>query len=129
MLCLLLLVSDKGGVVMLGWLATLLTQLFGRTLSDNLSRWIVLKAVAVFLMTVVLPIVLVNCFDFILAEIMDAAFAAGRDYIHGGSMDVVLTFTGFGAWAASQAHIPEIVSVIASALSVRWVLNFVPFVG
>ena len=114
---------------MLGWLAELLTTIFGRWLSDNLSRMLVLKALLVFLIVTILPIVLINTFDYILGEIIDASLQLSRNNIDSSAFTAVVNFSGFGAWAASKARVPECLTIITTALSVRWALNFVPFVG
>lgn len=113
---------------MLGWLAGLLTSMFGRWLSDNLTRMIILKGLLVFLMVTILPIVLINTFDYILGEVMDSALMMSRDYMPSDTLHVILRFTGFGAWAAQRARIPEAITIVTTAMSIRYVLNFIPFV-
>lgn len=93
------------------WVASKLTLDVARALFD--------KAVWYTLFTVVLPIVLWNLLHKILGYFMGKLQAQVGDGVSG----MVLEATGLFAWVLQEAYVPFCLSVIVSALIMRWTLN------
>ncbi|MDD2540066.1 MAG: hypothetical protein PHH28_03360 [Desulfuromonadaceae bacterium] len=93
--------------------------------ADKILGWIALKAVLVFLFIIVVPLLLNNFLYDIIKIMMDfASSQAGSASQFNGNM----TFSGFLAWLLECFRIPEAISLLVSALSLRVVLNMIPFV-
>jgi hypothetical protein len=96
-----------------GWLAKFLTV--------DVAKAAFEKAVLYALFTVVLPLVLWNLLHKILQ------FFIGRMEVAVGSgvPGMILEATGLLAWVFQQAYVPLCLSIIVSALMLRWTLNIV----
>lgn len=105
----------------LSFLASFLARLF----SYETAKYIATRALLYSLFTVVLPAVLLKTFNMIISDILNYASS------HLSSADIpslTIQFTGLAAYLARLLKVPEAFSVIISALSLRAVLNFIPFV-
>jgi len=97
-----------------------------RFLTDRLSYYLAIKALAIAIMMIILPYVLKGVILWLVNSVLDYALSA----MPAGSSisSTVLSITGFGAYLVNQTYIVQASSVVLSALMTRMVLNFVPFV-
>lgn len=119
-----------------GFLATIFTRIF----ADKVVGWIAFKAVLVFLLITVLPILLNNFIYDLIEIVMDASSSGAGDIsaLHGCSVtvdssgvptyDCSKSFSGVVAYFMQVFAIPECFSVIFSSLSIRTALKMIPFV-
>lgn len=109
----------------MGALLSFLGSAVGRVFTDKVLGWIALKALLVFLFTVVVPIVLNNFLFDIMEIVMNSASSQiGEVSEFNGAMN----FTGFTAWLITVFRLSECLSVLVSALVLRVSLSMIPFV-
>lgn len=107
-------------------LFSFLGTLLGKLLTDGLLRYLAYKALAITLTITVLPILLKNFIVWVVTEINTVITSV----MAGNSLQsTVITLSGLSAWIADQMMMVDCVSVLVSALAVRFVLNFIPFIG
>ena len=94
-----------------GWLAKLLTVDVARAVFD--------KAVWYALFTIVLPVVLWN----LLHKILGYFIGRMETAVGSGVSGMILQATGLFAWVLEQTYAPLCLSVIVSAIMLRWTLN------
>lgn len=100
----------------IGWLVA---KIFG----DNVIRFIAGKAMLTALFVVVLPLVLNN----FLYDIIQALMTWVNGQISSNSIDASNSFTGLAAWLINRLRLPECLSVLVSALTLKTILRHVPF--
>lgn len=100
-----------------------LSGLLARLIGDSVIRWLAFKALMVLLIVTVLPIVLNNFLYEIIQTIFDIVSANT-----GSSSGQVLSYSGLTAWFIQVLKLPECLSVLMAALSVRVALRLIPFV-
>ncbi len=104
-------------------MAGLLAVLLGKILTDNLLRFIATKTLLATLFVVVLPIVLNN----FVYEIIEYAVNIASSVNSASLPDLTLNLTGLAGWFASNLYLPDALSVVISAVSVRVFLDHIPF--
>lgn len=104
-------------------MGALLAYFLGKILTDNLSRWIAHKILLTTLFITVLPIVLNNFLYEIIGYAIDLSSTVNPQSLP----DLTLSFTGLAGWFFSNLYLPDAFSVIFSAISVRVLLNHIPF--
>jgi len=95
---------------------TRLAGWFGVALASSASRFLVLKAMLLFLFVTILPVVLNNVIYSLLNTFMTKAASASTGFNAGTSP--VLALQGLGAYLASQLGLPEAMSIILSAVAI-----------
>lgn len=105
------------------WLLGAFTRLFGLMSANMLATKIILTSVFVLL----LPVVLNN----LIYSLLETAMATVQ--AHAGSMDgdinPVISFVGTAGYFAQELGFVSAISIIMSAMFVRFTLSFIPFVG
>jgi len=104
-------------------MGAILSLLFGRLLTDNLARYIATKTVLVTLFVVVLPIVLNNFVYKLLEYAVNTASSVNPSSLP----DLTLSLTGLAGWFFSNLYLPDALTVVLSAVSVRVFLDHIPF--
>jgi hypothetical protein len=100
--------------------------LAAKFLTDSLLKWLAWKALIITLITITLPIVLKNLVTWLFDTLMSFAVShVSTDGLSAAAFD----FSGFSGYLAFHLMIPESIAVILTALAIRFVLNFIPFVG
>lgn len=100
-------------------------SLFSRFLSDTALKFAALKAMFYSFVTVTLPVVLKNLFTWLFGVL-----TSQLDQLDFGSMSsAVIEFTGVAAWFAVHLRFLDCLAVLVTALTIRLILNFIPFVG
>lgn len=96
---------------------SLLSKIFGGLISQ--------KVLLSFLVVTVLGIIFYNLVVEIIEEVMTFALSAinGADY---RSMSIP-SFSGFSGWFIAQIKIPECLSVVTSAVALKFILRKIPF--
>ena len=102
------------------------SSLAGRFLSDNVLKFAAWKVLLFSLLTVSLPVVVKNIFVWLFEQIVSIA-QQNADFSQLAS--VVLEFTGFAAYLAVRLQLSDCFSILITALAIRTVLNFIPFIG
>lgn len=98
----------------------------GRQLLDKLSYFVAMKALMIALMVTVLPLILKNTFTWLIETTHNAMAQAVSGY---QLESQIIQLSGVGAYLAQQLQLPTCLSIIVTALAIRLVLNFIPFVG
>lgn len=102
------------------------SSLAGRYLLDAGLRFIATKALVYTLLVVTFPIVIKN----LLCWLVDTLNQIVQSSIDPGSVtSFTHQLTGLAGWLGEQLLLPTCVSVLLSAIAIRFVLNFIPFVG
>lgn len=99
------------------------TGWFARFLGIASARALIYKSLIYVIVVSVLPIVLYNLFNTILAELL--SYAANNF----SASPIAVQFTGFSGWLAIQLKLPETFSVIMSAFIARVTIAFIPFLN
>lgn len=107
----------------LSWILGAFTRLFAVMASNVLATKIILAT----LFMVILPIVINN----IIYDLMDVVFTATSAYAteHTPGMPTSVSFTGLAAYMCEELGIIDGMSVVLSAMGVRFALSWIPFVG
>lgn len=107
-------------------LFTFLGSIVGKFLTDGLLRFIAYKALAATLVITILPIILKNSIVWIVTELNVVITSV----MQGSSMQpTVINFIGLAAWLSDCFMLADCLSVLLSALALRFILNLIPFVG
>lgn len=106
------------------WLARLVPWLLSSVVGDNVLRFAAGKVLLTGLFMVVLPLVLNN----FLYDIMNMMMGLVGDNSSGLAFDGSMNFTGLSAHWLTLLKAPECMSVLVSALVVRFSLSMIPFV-
>lgn len=102
-----------------------LAWVFGKFVSDKVLAFVAQKALAIAIVTVVLPIVLNNLiYDLLEMVVSIVNSSLAESSLESASIGV----TGVASWLFQKCKIGESFSVIISAISVRAALNMIPFV-
>lgn len=106
-----------------GWLAAIFARLFTLMVNNYIATKIILGA----LFIVILPIILNNFIYYLLSDI----FTSVEGYTQGVDPGIAntVTFTSLGAYMVEQLGILSAFSIIINAITCRWVLSWIPFVG
>lgn len=104
---------------MLAWLA----GVFATFLSSSVARWIAWKTIISLVVITILPIVLNN----IMYDVIEAAIGLVSSNASGVTSWVAV-FTGLTAFLFQHLRVPDCISVLMSAIAVRYTLGLIPFV-
>jgi len=105
-----------------GWLSSLL----GRFFSDTLLKFVAYKLLFFTLITVTVPIVAKNLITWLFKTLSQVA----STHIHAdGIQATVLHLSGVAGYLASHLMLSDCLSIIITAITIRFALNFIPFVG
>ncbi len=107
-------------------IGTGIAALAGKFLADKILYYVAIKALIVVALTVTLPIILKNLITWLFSSIMEITQANLPD--SSTLQSFVLQFEGVGGFFATHLRIPEAVSVVITALTIRLVLNLIPMV-
>ena len=98
----------------------------GRQLLDKLSYFVAMKALMIALVVTVLPVIIKNSMTWLIETTHNAMAQA----VSGYSLEAqIIQLSGVLAYLASVFQLPSCMSIIVTALAIRLILNFVPFVG
>lgn len=110
-------------------LITTLLSWFGslgaKFLTDSLLKFAAYKILAFVLLTVTFPIVIKNLITW-LFEILTSFV---DDIELGDLSSTVVELTGLAAYVAQHLQLVDCVSVILTAIAIRFTLNFIPLIG
>ncbi len=104
-------------------MAGLFSILIGKILTDNLLRFAATKTLLATLFIVVLPVVLNN----FVYSLLEYAFNLAGTVNPSSLPSLTLSFTGLAGWFFSNLYLPDALSVVLSAVSVRVFLDHIPF--
>lgn len=105
----------------LGWFSSLA----GRFLSDTALKFIAYKTLIFTLLTVTLPVVAKNFMTWLFQELTTVVSSVSTD----GLDSTVLHFSGIAGYLASHLMLADCLSILITAIIIRFTLNFIPFVG
>ena len=77
-------------------------------------------------LTVTLPVIVKNLMTWLFQTLVDAATA---NIDTDGLSSTVLHFTGIAGYLASHLLLADCLSILITAIVIRFTLNFIPFVG
>ena len=106
-------------------LLTFLSSIVGKFLTDSLLRFLAWKTLIFTLLTVTFPVVIKN----LITWLFNVLTASVGNIDTSGISSVVVQFTGFAAYLADKLHLVDCLSIILTALAIRFALNFIPFIG
>ena len=105
-------------------LAAILGSL-GRFFTDKLAYFIAVKGLIILALVVVLPLVLKNLLNWF----VNSVYSVVSSHVQSGQLDrVVLEFTGLGAYLAGAMQFPLVLSILLTAVTIRFTLNLIPFI-
>jgi hypothetical protein len=108
--------------LLLRWFLGAFARLFTVLLNNALAMKIVLTA----LFVIILPIVLNN----VLYDLMSLVFDSVNSYVAGKTFELEnASFSGMLGYFMVQLGIPDCLSVVLSAMALRFSLAWIPFVG
>lgn len=97
----------------------------GRFFTDRLVQYLAFKALILGIMLVILPLV-INNFLFWFMNLLYGKMLAAMST--GGAMpSSIIQFTGVSGYIATQLQLPLCLSIILSAVSIRAIMNIIPF--
>lgn len=102
------------------------SSLAGRFLSDTALKFIAYKTLMVTLLTVTLPVIVKNLMTWLFQTLVDAA---SSNISTDGLSSTVIHFSGIAGYLASHLMLADCLSIIITAIVIRFTLNFIPFVG
>ena len=112
--------------LILGPILAWFSSLAGKFLVDTGLKFVALKVLTYTLLVTTFPIVIKN----LLCWLVDQLQAIVQSSIDPGSVQSFSAqLTGLAGWLGDQLLLPTCVSVLLSACAIRFVLNFIPFVG
>ena len=85
-----------------------------------------MKALLVTIVTVTFPIIFKNLFVWIIEKIYQIVEYVLPDNL--GISNITLEFTGLAAYLAEQLMVPQCLAILITAMTIRSILMFVPFV-
>lgn len=105
------------------WFLGVFTRLFAVMVNNVLATKVILGT----LFIVILPIVLNN----VIYDLMDVVFSAVTTYASENMPDMpnVVQFTGLAGYMSESLGILDALSVVLSAMSIRFAMSWIPFVG
>lgn len=105
------------------WFLGAFTRLFGLMVANVVATKVILGT----LFIIILPIIINN----ILYELMETVFASVTSFAgdHAPDMPSVITFSGLAGYLASQLGVIDAMSVVLSAMGIRFAMSWIPFVG
>ena len=106
---------------LLGWFSSL----GAKFLTDSLLKFAAFKLLAFTLLTVTFPVVIKN----LLTWLFNVLTSSVNNIDMGNLSSTVIQFTGFTAYLAQQLHLVDCISIILTAVGIRFALNFIPFIG
>lgn len=107
------------------FLIAFLGSAVAKVFTDKVLAYIAMKAILVFLFTVVVPLILNNFLYDIIEIMMNFANSQTQS---AGTLNGNMSFSGFAAWLISCFRLSEVFSVVISALILRTSLKMIPFV-
>ena len=97
---------------------------FVKVFSVETAKFLAWRAFILFIVFIIMPILLYNIAVDLIFDLMSYAIES----INGNSIEpVTISITGMGGWMADRMQIPECISIIMTAISVRFTMNFIPF--
>ena len=100
-------------------------SLGAKFVTDSLLKFVAYKAFAFTLLTVTFPIVIKNLLTW-LFELL-TSYVTTIDL--GDLSATVVNLTGLGAYLAQHLQLVDSLSIILTAIAIRFTLNFIPFIG
>ena len=98
---------------------------FASALGYSAVRFVAWKLVVYSIVTVVVPIILINVIYSLIEGAMSLATTAQNEY---GLSPILVQLTGLGAWFAVYLKIPEGFSLLMSAIMFRVAIRMIPFI-
>ncbi|MDD2466173.1 MAG: hypothetical protein PHI97_19405 [Desulfobulbus sp.] len=106
----------------LGWFSSLA----GRFLGDTAIKFVAYKTLIFTFLTVTLPVIAKNFMTWLFEELV----ATASSNMNTDGLDAtVLHFSGIAGYLASHLMLADCLSIIITAIVIRFTLNFIPFVG
>lgn len=110
---------------LLGLILSFLGSAFAKIFTDKVLGYIAMKAILVFLFVTIVPLILNN----FLYDIMEILFNFSSSQTSGaGTINGAMSFSGLAGYLVAQFKLPECLSVVVSALTLRVALQMIPFV-
>lgn len=100
-------------------------SLGAKFLTDSLLKFGAYKLLVFTLLTVTFPVVAKNLMTWLFGVLTSAVGTIDM----GDMSSVVVQFTGFSAYLAQQLHLVDCLSILLTAVAIRFALNFIPFIG
>jgi len=101
------------------------SSLFGRVFTDHGLLFTAKKVIYYTFLTITLPIVIKNLITWLFLQVSSLAM----NVVDVNSFSSVLVgLTGISAWLATKLMLKDCISIILSAVIIRFKLNFIPFI-
>lgn len=107
-------------------IASFFTSIVGKFLTDNLLKWVALKSLIFLVLTTILPVVLKNIINWLFETMSSIVSSSISSY---DLSPYILKFQGLAGYLSSHLMISDGIAILMTALVIRFVLNFIPFIG
>lgn len=91
----------------------------GSIITSMVALGLAIKILLIGLLTLILPIILKNVFLFI----MDKTLQLASGHVPGSMPSMSYQFTGFGAYIVTEMQLPLCLSIVLTAVAVRFILR------
>lgn len=107
---------------LVGGIIAAIVGFVAKVLSLEFAKLVIMRALWIGIITITLPVVLYNVYSKIVQEVMNYANA---QVSASGLTSTVWDFTSLGAWLALNLQLTAILSIITTAVLVRYILHFI----
>lgn len=102
------------------------SSLAGRFLVDGFLKFVAYKALIYTLLITTVPIIIKNLLCWLVGVLQDVVLSS----VPSGTLDsITIQLTGLAGYIGDQMLLSTCISILLSALLIRFILNFIPFVG
>lgn len=119
---------QAGFVAVVGWFSSLAASSVAKITIEG-AKFLAWRSFIIFLLGAVFPILAYNIFCYILGNIMEVSLALIQDNTGDITTNLTLSFTSLAGWVANQIGLAQVISVYLTAISIRFILSLIPFIG
>lgn len=101
-----------------------LGSMLAKYISVEVLRFVAMRALLLSLVVVILPIVI----ETFLTNMFESSMSLMSSTVSGTNLSGIVPLTGVFGWVGQMLKLPEALSVVLSAVSLRFALNMIPFV-
>ena len=108
----------------MGAIVAAISWMLGKLFADSIIKFVAIKLLLTTVVLVILPIIFNNLIYDLMNTLLELATSNSTTIT---PINGAMTFSGFAAWLITQFKLPECVSVLTSALLLRFSLSMIPF--
>jgi hypothetical protein len=116
------------GIAFITWFSAISSGIIAMITLEGV-KFLAWRGFYIFVLGAVIPILSYNVFCFILSKVFEVSMQIMATQTGSATANLALSFTGLAGWVASQANIPQVIAVYMTAISIRFMLSLIPFIG